>query len=119
MRLILCSLILLTLGALAGCTLISGKPRQISAEDFRRTITGINSASSSEFIGATGQRAYLENTNLVALPSLLGFGPTVTVSWVNLDELTAEERESLKQGKSPWGNFVAGITKSRDADAKK
>ena len=99
MRLIFCSLLFLVLGAFLGCAVVSGKPRQATANEFKQELQRINSAYESRMIGVTNDRAYMERTSMVELPSLIGLGQPVVVYWANLSEFTSEEQEALRQGK--------------------
>lgn len=98
MRIFLYIFLSTLIGGAVGCALVSGKPRHISALEFKIELTSINSAYGSKFIGVTDERAYLERTSLVELPSIIGFGPTVVVYSADLNEFTSEVRESLRRG---------------------
>lgn len=85
----------LPLLALASCSSLHRADR---AGFLRIVAVGeLDTAHSSRVIGVTGDRAYVEMRELVSLRSFVSSAPEVDVYWIPLADLTAEERDRVRE----------------------
>ena len=87
----------------AGCSSL----KHLEADVFlarAEQISETQSAKWTTYIGASGQRVYLEQGDLASSGAVLGFGPKVMVYWTELDGLPQEVVLAIRSGQNPWVN---------------